>query len=144
LVAVALVRDKRLFTTAPKDIQTVIQDRPEWFPGARPLGWLLLILCLLAFVGAFLFGAWNGIQKGYTCWQFFGRFLTMLYLMKAFDMIFLDWYLLTRSRFFQHFYPETEGCASYQKYGFNLRKQLAKLALFPFLALLLAWVCTLF
>ena len=139
--AVALVQDKRLFTSAPKDIQAAITAHKERFPGARLLGWTLLILAVLAFPGAFLYGALDGLQRGYGFWQFFARFLTMLYLLKAFDIIFLDWFLLTKAHFYQHYFPETEGCAGYHQFGFNRKQQIGKLVLFPFIALLLAWIC---
>lgn len=67
----------------------------------------------------------------------------MLYLLKAFDIIFLDWFLLTKSNFFQHYYRETEDCEGYHQFGFNRGEQLARIILFPFLALLMAWICTL-
>ena len=140
--AVARVQDKKLFGTAPKDIQAAIMEHEERFPGARVIGWALLILTVLAFPGAFLYGAWDGLGKAYTFWMFFVRFQTMLYLLKAFDIIFFDWYLLTKSHFFQHYYPETEGCAGYNQFGFNRRQQLRDILLFPFVATLLAWVST--
>ena len=142
-VAVALVQSEKLFTTAPKDIQAAALEREERFPGARILGWTLLVILAAAFLGAFVYGGWDGIRRGYGFWQFFGRFLTMLYLLKAFDIICLDWFLLTKSHFFQHYYPETEGCAGYHQFGFNRKEQLTRIILFPFLSLLLAWVCTL-
>lgn len=141
-VAVALVQEKKLFTTAPKDIQAAVKEHEERFPGARILGWTLLVPCVLAFVGAFVYAGWDGIRKGFGFWPFFGRFLTMLYLEKAFDIICLDWFLLTKSHFFQHYYPETAGCAGYHQFGFNRKEQLMRIVLFPFVALLLAWVCT--
>lgn len=141
--AVALVQSKKLFTTAPKDIQAAVLEHAEPFPGARILGWTLLVIIAAAFLGAFVYGGWDGIRQGYGFWQFFGRFLTMLYLLKAFDIICLDWFLLTKSHFFQHYYPETEGCAGYHQFGFNRKEQLTRIVLFPFLSLLLAWVCTL-
>ena len=144
VAAVALVQDKRLFTSAPKDIQAAITEHKERFPGARLLGWTLLIIAVLAFPGAFLYGALDGLQRGYGFWRFFTRFLTMLYLLKAFDIIFFDWYLLTKSHFFQHYYPETEGCAGYNQFGFNRIRQLRDILLFPFIALLLAWICMFF
>ena len=143
-VAVALVQDRRLFTSAPKDIQEAATEHRERFPKARKLGWKLLIIIALAFPGAFLYGALDGIQNHYSLWMFFARFLTMLYLLKAFDIIFLDWFLLTKSHFFQHYYPETEGCAGYHQFGFNRKEQIGRIVLFPFVALLLAWICTLF
>ena len=142
--AVALVQSKKLFGTAPKDIQAAISEHKERFPGARVLGWLFLILAVLAFAGAFLYGAVDGIHRDYGFWRFFARFLTMLYLEKAFDILFFDWFLLTKAHFFQHYFPETEGCAGYRQFGFNRRQQTGKLILFPFVALLLAWICTLF
>ena len=57
----------------------------------------------------------------------------MLYLWKAFDIICLDWFLLTKSHFFQHYYPETEGCAGYRSFGFNRKEQLTALFCFRFL-----------
>lgn len=141
--AVALVQEKKLFTTAPKDIQEAVKEHEERFPGARILGWTLLVLCALAFVGAFVYAGWDGIRKGFGFWPLFGRFLTMLYLLKAFDIVCFDWLLLTKSHFFQHYYPETAGCAGYHQFGFNRRGQLIRILLFPFVSLLLTWLCTL-
>ena len=90
-VAVSLVQNPKLFTTAPKGIQATVVPHKERFPGARILGW----------------------------------------------------FLLTKSHFFQHYYPETEGCAGYHSFGFNRKEQLTRLVLFPFVAALLAWICTL-
>lgn len=143
-VAVALVQDRRLFKSAPKDIQAAALEHEEPFHGARAIGWVLLIITMLIFLAAFLYGAWDGLQYGFTFWQFVGRFLTMLYLLKAFDFIFLDWFLLTKSHFFQYYYPETEGCAGYHQFGFNRKEQLVRIIIFPFVALFAAWLCTLF
>lgn len=142
LAAVALIQSRKLFQSAPKDIQAAAQEHAERFRGARALGWIILAACVLSFLGAFVYGGWDGIRRGYGFWQFTGRFLTMLYLMKAFDILFLDWFLLTKTHFFQHFYPETEGCAGYSQFGFNRKEQLARIILFPFIAALLGWICT--
>lgn len=64
----------------------------------------------------------------------------ILYLWKAFDMICFDWLLLTKSHFFQHYYPETEGCAGYSQSDFNRKEQLIRIAIFPFVAVLLAGI----
>ena len=114
--AVVLIQDRRFFTTAPKDIQAAVKDHPERFPGAHALGWSLAILCLLLMMGAFVYGGYDGVRNGFTFWRHFLRFAVMLYLWKAFDIVCLDWLLLTRSHFFQHFYPETEGCAGYRQF----------------------------
>ncbi len=138
--AVALIQDRRFFTTAPKDIQAAAVDHPERFPGAHAMGWLLAILSLVLMVGAFVHGGWNGVLSGFTFWQLFLRFAVMLYLWKAFDVVCLDWLLLTKSHFFQRYYPETEGCAGYRSFGFNRKEQLIRLAVFPFVAALMAFL----
>ncbi len=136
--AVAMIQNKKLFRSAPKDIQAAAKDHPERFPGAHVLGWKLAVISVLMMICAFLYGGYDGIKNGYSFWQLFLRFIVMLYLWKAFDIICLDWLLLTRSRFFQRFYPETEGCAGYHQFGFNRREQLARIVIFPFVAALMA------
>lgn len=137
--AVILIQDRRLFTTAPKDIQAAALDPPERFPGAHALGWALAIVSVLTMAGAFIYGGYDGIRNGYDFWRLFVRFVMMLYIWKAFDIICLDWILLTKTRFFQRFYPETDGCAGYRQFGFNRKGQTARILIFPFIAALMAW-----
>ncbi len=138
--AVALIQNRKLFTTAPKDIQAAAKDHPERFRGAHALGWKLAVISILLMIGAFLYGGYDGILNRFTFRQHFLRFIVMLYLWKAFDIICLDWLLLTRTHFFQHYYPETEGCEGYHQFGFNRRGQMIRIAVFPFVAALMAWI----
>ena len=140
--AVALVQDKRLFGSAPKDIVDAIHPKEERFKGARFLGWILVILSMFILVAVAVIGIWDGVRQGYGFWQFFWRCLAILYIYKAFDLVFLDWVLLQKTRFFQRYYPETEGCEGYHSYGFNMKSQIAKIILFPFISALIAWLCT--
>ena len=64
--AVALIQDRRFFTTAPKDIQAAAIEHPERFPGAHALGWVLAIISLLAMIGAFVYGGWDGVKNGFS------------------------------------------------------------------------------
>ncbi len=136
--AVGLIQNKKLFTTAPEDIQAAAREHPERFPGAHTIGWKLAILSLFLMAGAFIYGGYDGVKNGFSFWQHWLRFAIMLYLWKAFDIVCLDWLLLTKSHFFQHFYPETEGCEGYHQFGFNRKGQLIRLAVFPFLSALMA------
>ena len=45
---------------------------------------------------------------------------------------------------FQHYIPETKGCAGYHSFGYNRKEQFWRIVTLPFAALLTAWVCTLF
>ncbi|MCM1055327.1 MAG: hypothetical protein NC394_07380 [Bacteroides sp.] len=141
--AVALVQDKRFFGSAPKDAQKLIQPKPERFKGQHLLGWALLILSLLSVIAAAALAVWNGVQNNFGFWRFFVRFLIMLYAYKAYDMLCFDFLLVTRSHFFQRYYPEVDVCESFHKYGFNLKSQIIRIIAYPFVCAFAAWICTL-
>ena len=103
-----------------------------------------MVLCILGFIGVIVYGGWDGIQRGYTFGQFLVRFLFILFGVKAFDIIGLDYILITKTQFFQHYIPETKGCAGYHNFGFNRKEQIRQCIMLPFAALLTAWICTLF
>lgn len=141
---VGLIQDKRFFSSAPKENLAAIPDRKERFRGAHQLGWALAIVALLLFAAAFLWGARDGIQNGFGFWAFFGRFLTMLYGMEIYDILFFDWVLLCHSNFFPHFYPELKGVVGPQMFGYNKKSHLLHFILYIPLCAVLAWVCTRF
>ena len=78
--AVALIQDRRFFTTAPKDIQAVAFDHPERFPGAHILGWVLAIISFILMTGVFVCGGYDGLRQGFSFWQFTVRFALILYI----------------------------------------------------------------
>ena len=128
----------------PKDIEEKARLHQPPFPAAPVIGWILMLLCALGFVGVIVYGGWDGVRKGFTFGRFFVRFLVMLFGMKAFDIIALDFFLITKTQFFRHYIPETKGCAGYHSFGYNRKEQLRRIVTLPFAALLTAWVCTLF
>lgn len=140
----ALIQFKKLMSTAPIDIQKAILVHPERFKGAHLLGWIIMIACVITYLFAFVYGGYEGLKNDYSFFQFFIRFLMMLWLMKAFDIIFIDWFILTKSHFFQHYFPETEGCVGYKQFGFNRKEQITQIILFPLIALTLSFICILF
>ena len=143
--AVAFVQEKRFFSSAPKEAQAVIQPRDEeLFYGARAMGWVLMIISILVILGVGVISIWDGFRSGFSFWQFFLRFVLIFTVYKAYDMIFFDWFLLCKFRFFQHYYPEVASVYNGRKYGFNIKSQLLKLlVIFPAASALAAWICTL-
>ena len=116
---VAFIQDKRFFGSAPKENLDAIPDRKERFPGAHIVGWIIALFALFLFIGSFLFGAWDGIRRGFGFGAFFARFLFMLYVMEIYDIGFFDWFLLCHSNFFPHFYPELKGVVGPHMFGYN-------------------------
>ena len=146
LSAVAFIQDKKLFSSAPDEAQEVLRPREtELFYGARIIGWTLMIFSMLMIAGVGVIAIWDGLRSDYTFWQFFLRFVFIFTVYKAYDMICFDWFLLCRFRFFQYYFPETEGVYNGRKYGINLKSQLLKLlVIFPAASALAAWICSLF
>ena len=144
--AVVFVQDKRFFSSAPKEALEVLKPRnEELFYGARAIGWVLMLLSVLAILGVGVIAVWDGFRSGYSFARFFLRFMLIFTIYKAYDMIFFDWFLLCKFHFFQHYYPETAPALNGRKYGFNIKSQLLKLlVIFPAASALAAWICTRF
>ena len=138
--------NKWFFSSAPKEALEILKPRnEELFYGARTMGWVLLILSVLMILGVGVISVWDGLKSGYSFTQFFLRFVLIFTIYKAYDMIFFDWFLLCKFRFFQHYYPETAPALEGRKYGFNLKSQLLKLfVIFPAASAIAAWICTQF
>jgi hypothetical protein len=45
-------------------------------------------------------------------------------------------------RFFQHFFPETEGCTGWKDFGFNRKQQIRQCIMIPVCCLIAALICT--
>lgn len=146
VAAVAFVQDNRFFSSAPKEAREALQQRDkELFYGARVMGWVMMIFSAVVILGVGVVSIWDGFRSGYTFWQFFLRFVLIFTIYKLYDMVFFDYFLLMKFRFFQHYYPEVTSAMENRKYGFNLKSQLLKLlVIFPAASALAAWICTLF
>lgn len=143
--AVVLVKDKRLFSSAPKEaLELVIDRKEEEFYGARKIGWTLIIMSMVMILGVGVISIWDGFRSDFTFWQFFLRFVLIFTIYKIFDMIFFDYFLLCKYQFFQTFTPEVAPVYNNRKYGYNIKSQLLKLiVIFPAASAIAAWVCSL-
>ena len=148
--AVAFVQydgtNKWFFSSAPKEALKLLKPRKEeLFYGAKTLGWVLMIISILIILGVGVISVWDGFRSSFSFLQFFLRFVLIFTIYKTYDMVFFDWFLLCRFRFFQHYYPEVAPVYDGRKYGYNLKSQLLKLlVIFPAASALAAWICTLF
>ncbi len=138
--------NKWFFSSAPKEALELLEPRSEeLFTGAKAMGWVLIISSILMIIGVGVISIWDGFRSGFSFSQFFLRFVLIFTIYKAYDMIFFDWFLLCKFRFFQYYCPEVESVYTGRKYGYNLKSQLLKLlVIFPAASALAAWICTLF
>jgi len=138
---VAFIQDKRFFGSAPKEYLEVIPDKKERFRGAHVIGWIIIAVALLLFIGAAVLAGWDGIRKDFTYLQFFVRFLVMLYAMEIYDILFFDWVLLCHSNFFPRYYPELVGAARSLQFGYNKKSHILHFVLYIPACAVIAWIC---
>ena len=143
IAAVAFIQDKKFFSSAPKEaLEVMVPKDTELFCGARAMGWVLMINSILMILGVGVISVWDGFRSGFSFKQFFLRFVLIFTIYKAYDMVFFDWFLLCRFRFFQYYYPEVAPVYDGRKYGYNLKSQLLKLlVIFAAASALAAWIC---
>jgi len=146
LAGVGFIQDKKFFSSAPKEVRDAVpESKPERFKGQHMLGWILIVISFALMGGAVVLGAWNGISNNFSFWQFYLRFFLMLILLKAFDVGFFDWVLLSNAgfNFFPSFYPETKAVLGHYLFGYNWKTHLLHVILFVPSVALLSWICTL-
>ena len=133
---------RRLAANFPKDVQEALKPRLDALPFTwkRVLGFVILMGLIAAYLGLFIVGGMDGKVRGFTFLQFFVRFLVIGGIIKAFDIIGLDYFLLTKTHFFQHYFPETEGCAGWKDFGYNRFQQLRQIILTVLGSLATAWL----
>lgn len=141
---VGFIQDKKFFSSAPQEVLDIIPDKKERFHGAHLIGWLIAVLAILLFVGAVLLGAWDGIKNGFGFWNFFVRYIVMLYCMEIYDICFFDWVLLCHSNFFPHFYPELKGVMGPHMFGYNKKTHLLHFVIYIPICAVVARICMLF
>lgn len=105
---------KLLAKNFPQDVLEALRPRlAEWerqpMTPRRFLGWVILLLFCAGYIALFVIGGIDGLRRDFSFGQFFLRFIIISGVIKAFDIIALDWFLLTKTRFFRHYFPETDG-----------------------------------
>ena len=99
--AVVFIKDKKLFSSAPKEaLELVIDRKEEEFYGARKVGWTLMIMSMAMILGVGVVSIWDGFRSDFTFWQFFFRFVSIFTIYKIYDMIFFDYFLLCKYSFY--------------------------------------------
>lgn len=135
---------KGLAKNFPADVQEKLSPRLENLPmsGKRLAGWIILIIGLIMMIGIFVYAGIDGIRHNYGFGQFLLRYLIICIGLKAFDIVGLDFLLLTKTHFFQHYFPETEGLAGWQDFGYNRKEQIKQCIMIPVFCLIMAGIFT--
>ena len=122
----------------PIDVQERLKPRIDSLPMSpvRVIGGILVIILMLAWLGLFIWGGIDGRNNDFRFWDYAIRFLIIGGAVKVFDIGCLDYILLTKTHFFQHYFPETEGCKGWQQFGYNRKQQIRQCIIIPICCLI--------
>jgi hypothetical protein len=130
LTATVFMPYRGLAKNFPKDVQEALRPRLDEIdrqPKApRIFGCILIIIMCLMFVGVFIIVGIDGMKNDFTFSQFLLRFMIIAFVTKAFDIIALDYFLLTKTNFYPKFFPETKDCAGWKQFGYNRKQQIGQ------------------
>ena len=131
----------------PQDVQAALKPRLDSIKTTPKviIGRILLAVTMILYVVVLIWAGADGMKNGYSFMQFMIRFLVIFLGTKAFDMIGLDYFLLTKTQFFQKRFPETKDCEGWKQYGYNRKQQISQIIMLvilsPVLAALCVWIC---
>ena len=107
LTATVFMPYRGLAKNFPKDVQEALKSRLDEIDRQPKLpkifGGILIVIMFLLFVGVFIIGGIDGMHNNYTYNMFLLRFLIIAFGTKTFDIIALDYFLLTKTNFFPFF-----------------------------------------
>lgn len=105
VIASPMAKPSLVLRFLPKDVQLAAKDHPEPPKSKQMAAHILLAVFLIAmFAGMIYLGA-DGIKNGYGFWKLTLRFIVLLYVMKAFDIIVQDQWLVMTVGYFKKIFP---------------------------------------
>lgn len=126
----------------PEDIQEKIMRMPALPKWKTVVGYIGVSVLALGFIGVLIAAGVLAVREKLSFGMIFARYLIILWGYKAFDIVCLDWFLITKTRFFQKRFPITENCDGYRQFGFNKKKQRVRIIAMPVISLVMAWILT--
>ena len=128
----------------PEDVREAGKNHPEPSKSKQMIAHLLLAVFLIAMFGGIVYLGVDGLKSGYGFWKLTLRFIIMLYIMKAFDILVQDQWLVMTVGYFKRIFPETADCEGWKDRGFNNKNQIIRIIAYPFLCMLTAGIFMLF
>ena len=140
VIASPMAKPSLVLRFLPKDIREATKDHPVPPVYKQIISHVLLAVFLIIVILGVLYVGIDGIRNGLGYWQLTARYIVLLYVMKAFDIIVQDQWLVMTVGYFKKIYPETSECKGWKDRGFNNRNQMIRIVAYPFLSMITAGV----
>jgi len=113
-------------------VRLAAKDHKEPPMGKQMMAHVLLVIFLVSMVGGIVYLGIDGVRQGYSFWKLSLRFIVLLYVMKAYDIIVQDQWLVMTVGYFKKIFPESADCEGWKDRGFNNKKQIVRIIVYPF------------
>lgn len=128
----------------PKDVREAAKEHAEPPKSMQMIAHLLLAGFIISMISGIVYLGVDGLRNGCDYWKLTFRFIGMLYVMKAFDVIVQDQWLVMTEGYFKLIFPETAECDGWKDRGFNNKNQIVRIIVYPFLCMMMAGMFMLF
>ena len=96
VVASPMMKPSFLLSFLPEDVRIAAKDHPEPPKSKQILAYLFFAIFMIAMIGGIIFVGLDGIRSGCGFWKLTLRFMVVLYINKAFDILVQDqWLVMT-------------------------------------------------
>ena len=140
VVASPMAKPSLVLKFLPEDVRIAGKNHAEPPKSKQMIAHVLLATFLISMVAGIIYLGIDGMKSGYGFWKLTGRFLLMLYVMKAFDIIVQDQWLVITVGYFKKIFPESADCDGWKNRSFNNKAQIVRIIIYPFLCMLTASV----
>ena len=144
VIAGPMAKSSLVLRFLPEDVKDAAKGHVDPPKSRQMVAHGLLALFLISMLAGIIYIGVDGIRNGIGYLQLALRFIVLLYVMKVFDIVVQDQWLVMTVGYFKKIFPETADCAGWNDRGFNNRNQIIRIILHPFLSMLTAGIFMLF
>lgn len=101
VVASLMMKPSFLLSFLPEDVRIAAKDHPEPPKSKQILAYLIFAIFMIAMIGGIIFVGMDGIRSGCGFWKLTLRFMVVLYINKAFDILVQDQWLVMTVGFYK-------------------------------------------
>ncbi|MCR4814293.1 MAG: hypothetical protein K5879_05650 [Lachnospiraceae bacterium] len=140
VIASPMAKSSLVLRFLPEDVRLAAKDYADPPKHKQVIAHMLLGFFLTAMFAGMIFIGVDSVRNNIGYWQLTLRFIVMLYVMKVFDIVVQDQWLVMTVGYFKKIYPETADCEGWKNRGFNNKNQIIRIIAYPFLCLIIAAV----
>ncbi len=144
VIASPMARSSVVLRFLPDDVREAAKDHTDPPKYKQMIAHCLLAFFLISMLAGIIYIGVDGIRSDIDYLQLTLRFIVFLYVMKIFDIVVQDQWLVMTVGYFKKIFPETAECEGWKDRGFNNKNQLIRIILYPFLCMLTAGIFMLF